>query len=298
MTTSMVSAHAAVTPEELWASWTWEPTVIVALIVTGWLFGRGVHRLWAAGRGRGVTARRAAAFYAGLVAVAIALLSPLDGLSATLFSAHMAQHLVLILVAAPLLVYGDPRAAIMLALPTGARRPLRFLGRSAPIHRINAILTVPVAALIVHAAALWAWHSPALYTAALTHEWAHVAEHLSFFVTALLFWSVVLPTGVRSRPKYGPRIVFVFVTALQSGALGAIILFSTTVLYPVHETGVRAWGLTTLEDQQLAGAIMWIPAGAVYFVVMAALFLRWLKDMDRRSEAAGSSGREAVPTDG
>jgi putative membrane protein len=293
-----MTAHALVTPEELWVSWTWEPAVLIGLGVTAWVFGRGVRRLWTAGRGRGVAVHQAVAFYVGLAAVGIALLSPLDRLSATLFSAHMVQHLVLILVAAPLLVYGAPRAPLMVALPAGARRPLRSLERSAAIRRMSTFCTVPVAALLLHTGALWVWHSPPLYAAAITHKWVHIAEHLSFFVTALLFWSVVLPTGVRPRPGYGPRILFVFANALQSGALGALILFSTTLLYPVHEIGVHAWGLTALEDQQLAGAIMWIPAGAVYFIVMAALFLRWLKEMDRRGGTADSSGRKPVPTDG
>jgi putative membrane protein len=298
MTAAMLSAHAVVSPGEVWASWTWDPTVLMGLGLTGWLFGCGVRRLWRAGRGRGLGVPRAVSFYIGLVAVGIALLSPLDGLGGTLFSAHMVQHLVLILVAAPLLIYGDPLPAMMLALPFRARRTLRSLGRSAAVHRTTAFLAIPAAAVLLHVGALWAWHFPVLYEAAIAHEWVHIAEHVSFLVTALLFWSVVVPTGVRPRPAYGPRILFVFANVLQSGALGAIILFSTTVLYPVHAPGVRAWALTALEDQQLAGAIMWIPAGFVYFVSMAALFLRWMRDMDRRTDAAESAARELVRVDG
>ncbi|MGH2746315.1 MAG: cytochrome c oxidase assembly protein [Actinomycetota bacterium] len=297
MIAAIVSAHALVTPEEVWASWTWDPIILAGLGVTGWLFGRGVRRLWRAGRGRGVGVRRAVTFYIGLAAVGIALLSPLDGLAETLFSAHMIQHLVLILVAAPLLIYGDPLPAMMLALPFRARRTLRSAGRSV-IGRATAFFAFPAAALLLHVGALWAWHFPVLYEAAITHEWIHAAEHVSFLATALLFWSVVVPTGVRPRPGYGPRILFVFANLLQSGALGAIILFSATVLYPLHALGAAAWGVTALEDQQLAGAIMWIPAGIVYFIAMAGLFLRWMREMDRRTDAADSAGRELVHVDG
>lgn len=300
MTAAMILSHALVIPERVWVSWTWEPAALVGLGVTGWLFGRGVRRLWRAGRGRGVGVGRVVTFYIGLAAVGIALLSPLDGMGETLFSAHMVQHLVLILVAAPLLIYGDPLPAMMLALPLRPRLTLRSIGRSAASHRMIAFFT-PVAVLLLHVGVLWVWHVPVLYEAAITHEWLHAAEHVTFLATALLFWSVVVPTGVRPRPGYGPRILFVFANLLQSGALGAIILFSAEVLYPLHEVGAAAWGLTALEDQQLAGAIMWIPAGIVYFIAMAALFLRWMREMDRRTDAADSTdsaGRELVHVDG
>jgi putative membrane protein len=277
----MTFAHSAVGPNDVWSAWNLQPLVTGVLIVTALAYLRGLRRLGHAGSnliGRG----RAAAFYAGLVCAGVALLSPLDTLSDTLFSAHMVQHLALIVCAAPLVIYGAPAVPLMLSLPVRIRRHLqRWRLKRA---RMLAVLSAPLLAWALHTGAMWAWHQPALYEAGLRNDTLHAVEHSFFFGTAFLVWAIVIPAP-RSRPRYGAAIALVFGTALQSGALGALLTFATITLYSVHARGQSMWGLTQLQDQQLAGAIMWIPAGAIYFVSIALLCRAWLTD-EARSRAA------------
>ncbi|MDQ3784911.1 MAG: cytochrome c oxidase assembly protein [Actinomycetota bacterium] len=277
-------------PGQVLGAWTFDPVVVVALLLAAWAYGCGVHRLWAKGRGRGVSSPQVTAFFTGLVALVVALLSPVAALGHTLFAAHMVQHLILVLVAAPLLVFGAPFLPCSLALAPKWRRNLHALGRSPRAAAAWGALTGPLLVWILHVGALWAWHLPALYEAALGDQVLHVLEHLSFFGTALLFWSLIISYS-RPRLTYPARLGYVFVIALQSGGLGAILTFASLPLYSVHAAGARAWGLSVLQDQQLAGVIMWIPAGVVYLASMALLFIRWMRSMDEgAAETDGPEG--------
>ena len=268
-------------PAQTWSVWNPDPLVLLGVILIAALYGRGVRRLWEPARGRAVGRARVMAFYAGLVALLIALVSPLDALAHDLFSAHMVQHLVMILVAAPLLIYGAPQIPIPFALPLPARRRLHALGASRSGRRVaRALLALPVVWLI-HAAALWAWHLPALYESALESEFMHALEHVSFLGSALLFWTLVIGSPRRRALDRAPAAGLVFITALQSGALGVVLTFAESPLYP---QSVGARGMDALADQQLAGAIMWVPPGVVYLATIAVLLFRWLEDMDARSE--------------
>lgn len=277
-------------PGEVLTAWTFDPVVVVSLLLTAWAYGYGVHRLWAKGRGRGVSVAQASAFSAGLAALTVALSSPVGALGHTLFAAHMVQHLILVLVAAPLLVSGAPSVPCSLALPGSWRRDLRAWGRGHRAMTVWAVLTAPLLVWILHVGSLWVWHLPVLYEAALRSEPLHALEHLSFFLAALLFWSLIIPSG-RPRMPYPARLGYVFVTALQSGALGALLTFASVPLYSVHAAGARAWGLSAMQDQQLAGVIMWIPAGVVYLACMSLLFVRWMRSMD--SGTAEAEGHKA-----
>jgi len=215
-----------------------------------------------------------ACYLGGLATLAVALISPLDALGEALFSAHMGQHLALILVAAPLVALGAPLAPLLWALPPGARRQvgrgwrrLRWLGRPGP-------------AWLLHTLALWLWHLPGPYQAALVVPWLHLLEHLSFFGTALAFWWSVLPHG---RRGYAVGALACFAGATQGGALGALLTFSGQPWYPVYAPRVGAWGLTPLEDQQLAGLIMWVPASLVYLGAILALLGAWLQAEEQRA---------------
>lgn len=231
--------------------------------------------------------RRDAALAGGLAALALALFSPVHSASASLLSAHMVQHLLLILVAAPLLVLGRPGQAMLMALPRAFRRWAIAPGLARATYRTARRLARPVPAWIVFTIALWAWHLPAAYGAAVRSDPIHSVEHLCFLSTAMVAWSVVL----RERRGEGlgalGRALFLLATAAQSGLLGALLLFARAPLYAVHGLGPASWGLTPLQDQQLAGAIMWIPPGAVYLVVSAALLLRWFRSMDARVRPHG-----------
>jgi putative membrane protein len=247
------------------------------------LYAVGVDKLWRLGRGRGVAVRRVVSFYAGLVAVAVALASPLDEMAATWFSFHMIQHLVLVLAAPPLLVYGSPLTPLTLALSPRTRRQLHRWGGSGLASKATTAVRNPVSSGILLAAALWAWHLPRLYEAAVLDTALHGLEHASFLGAALLFWGVVIGAARRPRSDYGPAMLLVFVTGLQSAALAAIFVFSSVVLYPVHDGG-GAWRLSPLEDQQLAGAIMWTPMGLVLLATIIILLARWLRTLDARME--------------
>jgi putative membrane protein len=273
-------AHEIVRPGALWTAWSPQLSVTAGLLLSGAVYGMGAWRLRAR-RPRGLRLpARVTCFFMGLAMLALALISPLDALGATLFSAHMVQHLVLILVAAPLLVFGAPAPLLSMGLPQPVRRPLNRTAHRLRVRRTLRLSSGPVVVWLLHVAGLWVWHLPSLYEEALSNELVHVGEHATFFGTALLFWGEVFGRRRPGRLGGGLRVVYVFTAALSSAALGAILTFATVALYPIHATGVGAWGLTLLRDQQLAGVIMWVPAGAVYLVIMTVLFLRWLRDMD------------------
>jgi putative membrane protein len=280
-------AHSVVGPESLWQTWNLAPTVLLGIALIALSYGRGVLVLRRNRRGPGL--RRVASFYAGLLVVMGSLVSPLDALGASLFSAHMVQHLMLIMVGAPLMVLGAPVVPMMLSVPRSARAVMRSIERVQVIETASRTVMNPVVVLALHSIALWAWHLPSLYQAALGKDGLHGIEHVSFVATAMLFWALVIGNRRRRRLGHGPAILLTFVTALQSAALGVVLTFASTVLYRVHTGRTQAWGLTALEDQQLAGAIMWIPAGIFYLGVMCALFVGWMRSMERPVTAGGEA---------
>jgi cytochrome c oxidase assembly factor CtaG len=256
------------------AAWTYDPWLIVPLYATGIAFFFGTRNLWrAAGPGRGVRYKHVAAFWAGWLILALALVSPLHWLGEHLFAAHMIEHEILMIVAAPLFAYARPSNAIIWSLPARWRPSVGAIVNSGPILALWMVIGHPVSATIVHGAALWLWHAPLLYTLALSNEAVHRLEHLSFFFTGLLFWWTLLygrgtDRGERVRDAVG--IGCLFLTLLHSGILGALLTLSPRVWYPAQVQFSADFGLTPLEDQQLAGILMWVPMGIVY--TAAALY--------------------------
>jgi putative membrane protein len=238
--------------------------VLIGILATGALYAHGLRRLWRrAGAGRGVPAWRAGLFYVGLVIAALALTGPLDALAHALFAAHMVQHLLLMLVVAPLVAAGAPLVPTVWALADRYRSRIGALVRHT---------NVPLAgAFVLHSLALWLWHIPRLYDSALDNSGIHMLEHVSFLATAALFWWTVLHSG---RHSVGLGVLYVFALALESTILGALLTFSRAPWYAAHLSSSSAWGLSPLEDQQLAGLIMWIPGGLVYLAIALALFSR------------------------
>jgi len=281
-----VMAHdgAPPVPHDLWTAWNRDPLILGGFILVGWLFVRGIGALWRqAGVNRGITRGQAAMFAGGLVALFVALISPIDAVSGSLFAVHMLQHMVLILVTAPLLVLGGAPIWLVWALPRQYRPGLgRWWNRARWLRSTWQILTQPAVVWGLHALALWLWHAPGFYQAALRNEWIHLLEHFSFFATALLFWWVVLPAHGRYRLNQGLGVLYIFTMALQSGILGALITFALRPWYPSYMLTAPAWGLTALEDQQLAGVIMWVPAGTVYIIVALVIFGAWLHKQEQR----------------
>lgn len=265
------------------ARWSVEPGVVVPLVLSVGIYAVGLVRLWrVAGVGAGVTIWRAAAFGSGCLAIVAALVSPVDAISTELSSVHMVQHELLMMVAAPLLVAGLPMLVALYALPASARRPTMRALRGRALRASWSLLTTPATVWLLHAAALWVWHAPPLYEEALRSEPVHAAQHACFFGTALLFWWGITH-GRYGRMGYGVAVVYLFATALHTGLLGAALTLSTEVWYPVYGTAGGAWGLTPIEDQQLAGLIMWVPAGGVFTAMGLIYFAAWLRESERRS---------------
>ncbi len=287
-TVRLAAAHtgAPPTPIDLWQAWNWDPWLIVSLLATVYLYGRGVAALWQhAGRGRGVSGQQIGLFALGILALVVALISPLDALSNALFSAHMVQHMVLIYVAPLFFVLGAPPALFMWALPKPWRRPVNQWWRQGwwhgMIQRLWRWLLNPLTIWTLFAIVLWIWHAPVLYQAAVLNELIHVLEHLSFFGVSLLFCWLLVYAGRSRRLGYGPILLIIFTTAMHSGLLGALLTFAATPLYPVYAATVGPWGLTLLVDQQLAGVVMWIPVGFFYLVATLVLVARWLRELDQ-----------------
>lgn len=278
-------AHAGspLRPHDLWSAWTLSLPITIPLAAALGLYAIGMRALWRrAGNGRGVSGWRAAAFATGWLALVIALVSPLHALGEALFSAHMAQHELLMTVAAPLLVLGRPLVPALFALPPGARRGASEWTQVPAFRRAWGRLTRPGSAWLLHAIAIWGWHLPRLYDATLRNDLVHTLQHLSFLGTALLFWWTVLHPSWSGR---GLAMLSLFTTMLQTGALGAILTVSSAVWYPPYAGTTRAWGLTPLEDQQLGGLIMWIPGGAAYLIAALALLGNSLRESERRAPA-------------
>ncbi len=267
-------AHApGVGPEDSWTSlWAAAP---LALAASAYVVG--MCRLWSAsGLGRAVHLRRATCFGVAWLSLVVALLSPLERLSTQLFTAHMIEHEILMVVAAPLLALSHPLAPLLWALPRTVRPAVgQALGSSILLFPIRRLAMSPLAATALHAVVLWLWHAPSFYTAALAEQPIHWLQHLSFFCTALLFWWALL-FGC-GRRGYGAAIFYLFATALQSGFLGILLALARLPLYPSQGTAAGTWGLSPLEDQQLAGLIMWVPAGMVYFIAALALAALWIR---------------------
>ena len=293
-------AHTGRAPEphDLWTSWTLAPTVIVGLLFALWMYQRGVRALWRrGGAGRGVARWRVACFAGGMLAIAIALVSPIDAMGSALFAAHMTQHMLLVVVAAPLLMLGDVGTAALWALPIAARRDVGMWWRHAGVlPAIWRALRRPLVAWTLHVGALWLWHLPSMYDAALRDEALHVVEHASFFLTALLFWYPLAEPHARRRVGLGVATLYLFAAGLQCTLLGALISFARRPWYFVHFGTTSAWGLTPLEDQQLAGLIMWIPAGLVYLIALVPIVLPVLRASRQWVESPTVAGVSARGT--
>jgi putative membrane protein len=286
-TAALAHADAPPAPHDLWSAWTLDPFVTLPLAFVAVLYSIGLSRQWRrAGTGRGPKRWQAATFLGGMLALVLALVWPLDALGEALFTAHMAQHVLLVAVVPPLMVVGAPMAPLMRGLPAAWRRRLVGWGRQGWWRAAWRRLSAPGAAALLHGVALWAWHAPAAFQAALANEAVHIAEHASFLFTGLLFWWAIVRSGRVPELGFGVGILWMLVTVIHSGLLGALITFAPMPLYPAYANRAAAWGLTLLEDQQLAGLVMWVPGGMIYLVAGVALMAAWLKALERRAQRA------------
>jgi putative membrane protein len=263
-------------------TWTFEPLTVGLMIVSAGIYALGLRAAWRqGGAGAGFRPWHVAAFYSGMVALAIALMSPLAWLSDLLFSAHMTQHEVLMLVAAPLLVFGQPLLATLWAVPPGRRTGLIRSLRRRRVMSAWLWLTTPLVVFLLHGVALWIWHIPALFEWALRNEAVHAVQHLSFVGTAALFWWGMVH-GRYGRAGYGVGLLYVFLTAVHSTVLGALLTVAPSTWYRSYEETAAQRHVSALADQQLAGLVMWVPSGVIFIVIGLALAAAWLGESERR----------------
>jgi cytochrome c oxidase assembly factor CtaG len=277
--------RAPLGPAEAWSAWSWDPLVLLGLVAAAAVYARGLRTYWGrVGRGQGVRSWQVAAYAGGLGAVGAALISPLDALAEELFTAHMIQHLVLIVAAAPLLVLGAPLVPALWALSRARRHALGRWWRGARLVRAGwRALSQPAIVWALYAMTLWVWHLPFLYQAALVSAPVHALEHATLLASALLFWWTALHPGRAGRVGYGAGVLYVFTAGLQSGLLGVLLTFARTPWYPAYAPSEAAWGLGPLEDQQLAGLLMWVPGGLAHVAAALGLLVAWLVSAEREA---------------
>ena len=278
------------------AAWSWDPAVLVGaaasscLYLRGWLrFGR--RNPW-----------RAGSFGAGVLLILLALCSPIGTYDQQLFSLHMTEHLLLTLGAAPLLLLGKPLVPLLWGLPRTERRGVaRLFGPASLLSRAAAYLGRPPVALGVYSLSFAVWHLPKLYDLAQGQTLIHYTEHAVFFTTAVAFWWPVIHPhgGPRRLPKIAATVYFAL-PMVEGTLIGALLTFANTPLYATYVRASRLSGLSALDDQQLAGLIMWIPGGLVYAAAVLALLVSVLREEEASANRAwriAQSQPPAVPGD-
>jgi putative membrane protein len=257
------------TPDALWTRWNLDPALIGTLLAVLALYLIGLVRF--AGPGGDIPTWRRAAFVAGWATAAAALVSPLCALSVSLFSARVGQHMILSLVAAPLIMLGRPGVSLARLWPAAGRG----LSASPPLRAIRSAAGSATA----FAVALWFWHAPGPYNATFASPTVYWLMHLTVLGTALMAWNVLLETRVA---RTVPALAVGAVSTLQMTFLGAIITLTPRLLYAPHAVTPYAWGLSQAGDQQLGGLIMWVPGCSIF---LAVTLLALGRAMSERAQA-------------
>jgi putative membrane protein len=284
-----VLAHGGVVPSEpptivsLAFGWTFEPAVVLPLVAAAIVWIQLVRRIDRAHPAHPVPRRRTVAFLAGLAAIAVALLSGIDRYDTALFSVHMVQHVLLTLVAAPLIALGAPITTLLRAATPDVRRTVIL-----PIlhSRVLRVLSFPVVSWLVFAGVMWGSHFSPLFNASLENPFIHDLEHGLFLGAGLLFWWPAI--GLDPSPWRMPhpvRAMYVFLQMPQNTFLAVTILNSTVVLYAHYATTVRTWGPSVLEDQQIAGGVMWLSGDILFLAGLAGILAGWMLH-EKAQEAA------------
>jgi putative membrane protein len=253
-------------PSDLWSRWNLDPVLLAVLFALGILYAMGARRL--SRQGTKLSTVTQAAFYGGWAVTTAALISPLCPLSVSLFAARVGQHMILALVAAPLVVAGNPAAA---ARALANRAP----GGGKPVPSLLAAS--------LFAAMLFLWHAPGPYAATFASTTVYWTMHVTTFGAALWLWAGLLnPSPARIVPVIGASIF----SSVQMGLLGALITFATRPFYAPHALTTAAWNLTPLQDQQLGGAIMWVPGCVVFLGVAMSMLWRAISPAPRHLSTA------------
>ncbi len=268
-------------------SWEWRVDVILILGLAGLIFSRGWWHLRQHKGKRLAVNWRLGAYLGGLVFLGLALMSPIDVLGGQLFYMHMIQHLLLVMIVPPLLLITNPLPFFLWGLPfglKGRRQVGRFLNRKSDFRRNLRLLTPRGLIWMIFFATFLIWHDPNIYNAALRNNLIHDLEHLTFFVTAMLFWWHVTGAGpaIHRRFSYAARLVYLLVALPINMLVGIIITFADQPIYTYYTTVPRLWGMSVIEDQMLGGVIMWIPGSMMYLLAAVILVIRMLQAEESR----------------
>jgi putative copper resistance protein D len=263
--------------------WRFEPLVLAALVVTvvAWLLvGSQAARRHP---GHPPSAWRDASFLGGLAVLAIALTSPIEAYEGQLFSVHMLQHMLLELVAAPLLLLGAPATLALRASSPAMRRRLLAILHS----RVVAVLSFPLLAWVLFAAVNWGWHFSDLYDQALETPWLHDLQHATFLGAALLFWwPIVGADPARWRLPHPARLFYLFLAMPQNSFLGIALMSAPAPLYAHYASNLRDWGPAPIVDQNVGGMLMWVGGDVVFLLAMGLVVAAWVRHEDRRTARA------------
>lgn len=268
---------------EWWLAWNFDFWILFQLSIVAYLYRQGVHKLWQRiGFGRGIKSWQYRCFWLGMAILLLALVSPIDTISQELAYIHMIQHTLMMLLAAPLLVLAAPELALLCALANRLRQKLwrcrqYFQKQRWPV----ALLWHSTFIWLFHAIILWIWHLPILYVAALRFDFIHYLQHLSFFLAACFFWRMLFEPIKRIRNNQGLAILYLFTTSLHAAALGVFMALASEPWYIDYTLSAPRWGLSALEDQQLAGLIMWMPACLLYAFAAAIVLVMCFHELDR-----------------
>jgi cytochrome c oxidase assembly factor CtaG len=259
-------------------SWNLRPEVVLPLLLAAGLYAVGWWRL-SRRASRPIARTRLGFGLGGLLAIALALVSPLDGHADRFFAAHMLQHMLLITVAAPALLLADPFPIVVWALPAPVRvRARRWLTRGSPFGLVWGRVTAMRVTWIGYALVLWGWHVPVAYDAALADRFVHDVEHVNFFIGAVLFWWPLIHPAPRFRrpAPHALRIVYLVLAAFHTAALGLLLTLAPVVLYRSYAAAVHPEGLSALDDQAWGGVVMWGLSGLIDMLAVLVLLYRCL----------------------
>lgn len=261
-------------------AWRFDGLAVIGLFAAAGAYAWAVRRVNRAHPANRQPAHRSWLFGAGLVALALALTSPIEAYEGVLFSVHMVQHMLLQLVAAPLILASGPITLALRAASPRVRRALLAVLQSRVVHAVS----FPVVAWVLFAGVNWGWHFSIYYDLALENRALHYFQHATFLGAAFLFWWPIL--GVDPSPWRLPhpvRLLYAFLAMPQNSFLGVALLSASNVLYPHYVTNVRTWGPTPLEDQQLGGILMWVFGDLAFLVGMAVVIVSWMRHEERRT---------------
>jgi putative membrane protein len=282
----------------LLSSWEWRTDVLAVLIPLGLLYTIGWLRLRARSRqDRFATKKRLVAYWSGWVLVVTALMSPLDRLGDQLFFVHMIQHMTLTMLAAPLLLFGNPFPFVLWGLPERLRQKIgRLFTRDSRYRRMMASATHPVVAFGFYVTAIVVWHDATLYSLAQGRSWIHDLEHISFLGSALLYWWHIIGAGPRLHGRFPvlARMVYLLGVIPFNMITGVSIAFAQEPIFPHYQTVPRIWGFTVMQDQMLGGAIMWIQGSEMQIVIALIVLGLSFRKRKRRQPIAPDGPEGAV----